>query len=173
MRSRRRLLRRPPWRMRRIAMTSSSESQESWRSNTVDLTRLTIHEMQDLLTRREISAVELVRSTLARIGRVDGQVKAYTTVTEETALKQAEAVDRLRATGTPLPPLAGIPLAIKDVICTQGVRTTCASKILEPYVPPYDATVIRRLKAQEAILLGKTNMDEFAIDRKSTLNSSH
>ena len=137
----------------------------------MDLTRLTIHEMQELLTKREASATELVRSVLDRIGRVDGQIKAYTTVTEDTALKQAEAVDRLRATGTPLPPLAGIPLAIKDVICTQGVRTTCASKILEPYVPPYDATVIRPLKAQEAILLGKTNMDEFAMG-SSTENSA-
>src|SRR5574337_2215211 len=159
--------------MGRTAMTSFSGFRESWRSNTMDLSRLTIHEMQGLLARREISAVELVRSVLDRIRRLDGQVMAYTTLTEETALKQAEAVDRLRAAGTSLPPLAGIPLAIKDVICTQGVRTTCASKILEPYVPPYDATVIRRLKAQEAILLGKTNMDEFAIDRKSTLNSSH
>ncbi len=157
--------------MRRIATTSSSGSRESWRSNTVDLTRLTIHDMQELLVSREVSAVELVRSVFDRIRRLDGQVMAYTTLAEETALKQAEAVDRLRAAGTPLPPLAGIPLAIKDVICTQGVRTTCASKILEPYVPPYDATVIRRLKAQEAILLGKTNMDEFAMG-SSTENSA-
>ncbi|MBI2882940.1 MAG: Asp-tRNA(Asn)/Glu-tRNA(Gln) amidotransferase subunit GatA, partial [Candidatus Methylomirabilis oxyfera] len=82
----------------------------------MDLTRLTIHDMQELLARREVSAVELVRSVLDRIRRLDGQVMAYTTLTEETALKQAEAVDRLRAAGTPLPPLAGIPLAIKDVI---------------------------------------------------------
>ncbi|HWR20631.1 MAG TPA: amidase, partial [Verrucomicrobiae bacterium] len=137
----------------------------------MDPTQLTIHDMQALLATREISAVELVRSVLDRITRLDGQVMAYTTLTEERALEQAGAVDRLLAVGTPLPPLAGIPLAIKDVICTKGVRTTCASKILEPYVPPYDATVIRRLKAQEAVLLGKTNMDEFAMG-SSTENSA-
>lgn len=157
--------------MRPTDMSSSSESRESWRSNAVDLTQLTIHEMQQLLAMREVSATELVRSVLDRITRLDGQVAAYATLTEERALEQAEAVDRLLAAGDPLPPLAGIPLAIKDVICTKGVRTTCASKILEPYEPPYDATVIRRLKAQEAVLLGKTNMDEFAMG-SSTENSA-
>ena len=137
----------------------------------MDLALLTIHEMQAMLATRKASATELTRSVLDRIRRLDGQVMAYMTLTEEMALEQAGAVDRLLAVGTPLPPLAGIPLAIKDVICTKGVRTTCASKILEPYVPPYDATVIRRLKAQEAVLLGKTNMDEFAMG-SSTENSA-
>src|SRR5574337_1043034 len=171
MRSHHRWFRRRRWQMRRIVMISSSASRGSWRNSAVDLIRLTIHEMQDLLARREVSATELVSAVLDRIGRVDGQVRAYTTLTEDTALRQAEAVDRLLAANTPLPPLAGIPLAIKDVICTKGVRTTCASKILEPYEPPYDATVIRRLKAQEAVLLGKTNMDEFAMG-SSTENSA-
>src|SRR5574337_584862 len=157
--------------MRQTGMISSSASRESWRSNAVYLTQLTIHEMQELLRRRAASATELVRSVLDRVTRLDGQVMAYTTLTEDRALEQAGAVDRLLAGGSPLPPLAGIPLAIKDVINTKGVRTTCASKMLEPYEPPYDATVIRRLKAQEAVLLGKTNMDEFAMG-SSTENSA-
>ncbi len=157
--------------MRRTAMISSFESRGFWRSNTVDLSQLTIHEMQAMLATRRASATELARSVLDRIMRLDGQVMAYTTLTEDKALEQAGVVDRLLAANTPLPPLAGIPLAIKDVICTKGVRTTCASKILEPYEPPYDATVIQRLKAQEAVLLGKTNMDEFAMG-SSTENSA-
>jgi len=137
----------------------------------VDPSRLTIHKMRELLLKREVSSTEIVRSVLDRIAQVDGQVKAYTTLTEEAALKQAGAVDRKSAAGDVLPPLAGIPLAIKDVLCTKGVHTTCSSKILQSYLPPYDATAIRRLKAQDAVLLGKTNMDEFAMG-SSTENSA-
>jgi aspartyl-tRNA(Asn)/glutamyl-tRNA(Gln) amidotransferase subunit A len=137
----------------------------------MDVFRLTIHEMRELLVKREVSATDLARSVLDRIGRIDGQVKAYVTLAEEEALMQAEAVDRKCAAGGALPPLAGIPLAIKDVLCTKGVPTTCASRILRSYVPPYDATAILRLKAQEAVLLGKTNMDEFAMG-SSTENSA-
>jgi aspartyl-tRNA(Asn)/glutamyl-tRNA(Gln) amidotransferase subunit A len=127
--------------------------------------------MQELLLKRETSSAEIVRSVLERIMRVNGRVRAFMTLTGEAALDQAAAVDRRRAAGDALPPLAGIPLAIKDVLCTKGVRTTCSSRILEPYVPPYDATVIRRMKAEEAVLLGKTNMDEFAMG-SSTENSA-
>ena len=136
----------------------------------MDLCRLTIHKMRELLQKREVSSTEIVRSVLDRIAQVDGQVKAYMTLTEEAALNQAGAVDRRSAAGEVLPPLAGIPLAIKDVLCTKDVRTTCSSKILQSYLPPYDATAVRRLKAQEAVLLGKTNMDEFAMG-SSTENS--
>ena len=137
----------------------------------MDLCRLTIHKMRELLLKREVSSTEIVRSVLDRIAQVDGQVKAYTTLTEEAALMQAGAVDRKSAAGDVLPPLAGIPLAIKDVLCTKGVHTTCSSKILQSYVPPFDATAIQRLKAQDAVLLGKTNMDEFAMG-SSTENSA-
>ena len=137
----------------------------------MDLCRLTIHKMRELLLKREVSSTEIVRSVLDRIAQVDGQVKAYITLTEEAALKQAGAVDRKSAAGDVLPPLAGIPLAIKDVLCTKGVHTTCSSKILQSYLPPYDATAIQRLKAQDAVLLGKTNMDEFAMG-SSTENSA-
>ncbi len=150
--------------------TFSSGSRGSW-SDLVELCRLTIHEMQELLVKREVSSSDIVRSVLDQIMRLDGQVRAYMTLTGEAALEQAEAVDRKLDAGHVLPPLAGIPLAIKDVLCTKGVRTTCSSKILESYVPPYDATVVRRLKAQEAVLLGKTNMDEFAMG-SSTENSA-
>jgi len=137
----------------------------------MELCRLTIHEMQELLRKREVSSTEIVRSVLDQIKRLDGQVRAYMILTEETALEQAGAVDAKLAAGSALPVLAGVPLAIKDLLCTKGVRTTCSSKILQPYVPPYDATAIRRLRAEEAIFLGKTNMDEFAMG-SSTENSA-
>ncbi|MGH7427831.1 MAG: Asp-tRNA(Asn)/Glu-tRNA(Gln) amidotransferase subunit GatA [Candidatus Methylomirabilaceae bacterium] len=133
----------------------------------MELHRLTIHKMRELLRAREVSAAEIVRSVVDQITRVDDQIRAYVTLTEEAAMAQAQTVDRRLAVGETLPALAGIPLAIKDVVCTSGVRTTCSSRILEPYVPPYDAAVIQRLKAQEAVLLGKTNMDEFAMGSSS------
>src|SRR3989337_2731600 len=163
-------LKRRPWRTPPTGTISSSACRRSW-SDAVDLCRLTIHEMRELLRKGEVSSTEIVRSVLNRIAQVDGQVKAYVTLTEEAALQQAGVVDRGSSAGEVLPPLAGIPLAIKDVLCTKGVPTTCSSKILQSYVPPFDATAIRRLKAQDAVLLGKTNMDEFAMG-SSTENSA-
>ncbi len=132
---------------------------------------LTIHETRQKLRAGELGAEALVRSYLARIDAIDPKLGAYLTVTRDAALARAQAVDRRIAKGEPLGPLDGIPLAIKDVICTKGVRTSCGSKILAGFIPPYDATVILRLQAAGAIVLGKTNMDEFAMG-SSTENSA-
>jgi aspartyl-tRNA(Asn)/glutamyl-tRNA(Gln) amidotransferase subunit A len=128
----------------------------------VDLYALTIHELQDLLAKREVSAREVTEAFYGRIAALDDRVHAYLTLTRELALEQADQADHRRQMGEATP-LLGVPLAIKDVICTKGVRTTCGSKILHNFVPPYDASVMERLKAAGAILLGKTNMDEFAM----------
>jgi aspartyl-tRNA(Asn)/glutamyl-tRNA(Gln) amidotransferase subunit A len=114
------------------------------------------------LDRREFSAVEVTRACLERIAATDPQVNAFITVCAEQALTAAAAADRRLANGNAAP-LTGIPLALKDIFNTAGVRTTCASKILDNYIPPYDATAFARLKAQDAVLLGKLNMDEFAM----------
>jgi len=124
---------------------------------------LTAHRLRELLLRREISAVELCRSVLNRIDEVEGRVKAYITLDREGALRQAAAVDRQLQNGRELPPLAGIPFAIKDNMCLRGLPATCSSRILRNWVPPYDATVVEKLKDQQAVILGKTNLDEFAM----------
>jgi aspartyl-tRNA(Asn)/glutamyl-tRNA(Gln) amidotransferase subunit A len=128
----------------------------------VTLHRLTIHEAHDLLGRREISSVELTESVLAKMTESDGEIRAYVTPTPETALEQARQADT-RIAGGDIRPLTGIPVAIKDNICTKGVLTTCGSKILESFVPPYDATVVERLRQEGVVLVGKANMDEFAM----------
>ena len=128
-----------------------------------ELCRLTIHEAHELLRQRKISSVELTKSVLKRIAEVEGKVRACITITEDSALKEAGKVDKYIKTASEITPLAGIPTFIKDVICTKGVRTTCGSKMLGNFVPPYDATVIEKLKAQRAVIIGKTNMDEFAM----------
>jgi aspartyl-tRNA(Asn)/glutamyl-tRNA(Gln) amidotransferase subunit A len=119
----------------------------------------------------KVSSVEVTTAYLDQIAAHDGKIKAFLHVDRDAALAAARAIDDKRAAGQPLGKLAGLPVAIKDVICTQGVRTTCASKMLENFVPPYDATVVRKLKAADAVLIGKTNMDEFAMGG-STENSA-
>jgi len=135
----------------------------------VKLHELTIHQAQELMGKAEISSVELTQAVIDRILAVDNKVKAYLTLTPEFALEQAREADERRARGEN-GPLLGVPLAIKDVVCVEGVATTCGSHILENFVPPYSATVIERLRDQGAILLGKTNTDEFAMG-SSTENS--
>ncbi|MFH1085661.1 MAG: Asp-tRNA(Asn)/Glu-tRNA(Gln) amidotransferase subunit GatA [Chloroflexota bacterium] len=124
-----------------------------------------------MLRQRRISAVELTQAVLQRIGGVDGRVRAYLSVAPEAALAAARAADRRRAQGEDTP-LLGIPLAIKDVLCTQDQETTCGSRILRGFRSPYDATCVTRLRQQGAVLLGKTNLDEFAMG-SSTENSSY
>ena len=136
----------------------------------MDLHALTIHEAHEHLKNRDFSARELTQALLKRIEEVESKVKAYITVTQEKALNEAEQADNMIAAGE-ITPLTGIPLAIKDVLCTEGITTTCGSKILSNFMPVYDATVVRHLKKAGAITLGKVNMDEFAMG-SSTENSA-
>jgi len=135
----------------------------------MDLHELTIHEAQDLLSSKKISAKELTQAIIERTTSVEPSVEAYITVTEDIALAQAEAADKA-ISEKDIHPLTGIPVAVKDLICTKGVKTTCASQILENFVPPYDATVMDKLNAAGAVMVGKVNMDEFAMG-SSTENS--
>jgi aspartyl-tRNA(Asn)/glutamyl-tRNA(Gln) amidotransferase subunit A len=137
----------------------------------VELYRLTISEVRDLLVRNEISVEELVRSIYGRIRAVEGKVRAFVTMTEERAVQMAiEAQQKIRLEEQQTGSLLGVPLAIKDNICTRGTLTTCSSKILSNFVPPYESTVTSRLIEQGYLLIGKTNMDEFAMG-SSTENS--
>lgn len=131
----------------------------------------TATELLERLRSGATSAVELVRTCLERIEQRDGQIRAFLRVDVEPALEQAQAVDRRRAAGEPLGPLAGLPVAVKDLLCQEGQLTTCASRMLGNFRPPYDATVVARLKQADAVLLGRTNMDEFAMGG-STENSA-
>lgn len=136
----------------------------------MDITKLTIKEARTLLDSKQISAIELTNTFLDRIKKLDVQVDAYLTICEESALKQAtEAQSKIDAGNASV--LSGIPLSIKDNICTEGVKTTCASKMLENFIPPYTATAVDRLNSQNAVVLGKVNLDEFAMGG-STENSA-
>jgi aspartyl-tRNA(Asn)/glutamyl-tRNA(Gln) amidotransferase subunit A len=132
---------------------------------------MTAHDLASRLALKELSARELTQAFYARLEAVEPKIKAYLTLTETQALQSAEAIDALRVKGETLHPFAGIPLALKDNLITQGVRTTCASKMLEHFIPAFDSTVTARLKAAGLIALGKTNMDEFAMG-SSTENSA-
>jgi aspartyl-tRNA(Asn)/glutamyl-tRNA(Gln) amidotransferase subunit A len=131
---------------------------------------LTIHEAHQLLKKRELSSVELTKGVFERIHHVEDKVRCFVTITEDTALAQAKDADERIKAGK-LSPLTGIPALIKDNMCTRGVKTTCSSKMLGNFVPPYDATVVERLMAAGMVMLGKGNMDEFAMG-SSTENSA-
>lgn len=139
----------------------------------MSLHTLTVHELSELLHKKEISSTELTRNCLDRIDKQENIIKAFITVAEEEALSQAEAVDKRRAGGETLSPLAGIPAAVSDNICTAGIKTTCASKILYNYIPPVDSTVVARMKKAGAIIIGKTNMDEFGMGSTTEYSAFH
>ncbi len=130
---------------------------------TDDLTRLSAADLADRLASREVSSVDAVRAHLDRIDHVDGDVHAFLHVSGERALGRAAEIDAQRADGAPLGPLAGVPIAIKDVLCTIDMPSTAGSRMLEGWTPPYDATVVQRRRAAGLVPLGKTNMDEFAM----------
>jgi aspartyl-tRNA(Asn)/glutamyl-tRNA(Gln) amidotransferase subunit A len=135
-----------------------------------ELYHLTIHEAHEMLKTKKVSSVELTRACIDRIKKVELQVRAIVTETEETAMSQAKDAD-IRISKGEMNPLTGIPALMKDVLCTKGIRTTCSSKMLEKFVPPYNATVIQKLLDAGMVLVGKANMDEFAMG-SSTENSA-
>lgn len=132
---------------------------------------MSLKQVSDMISKREVSAEEVTRQITDRINEVEDKVKAYVTVTGEYALEKAREVDKRISAGEDVSKLAGIPMGIKDNICTENIRTTCASKILYNFVPPYSATTFERLNREGAVLVGKTNMDEFAMG-SSTENSA-
>ena len=132
----------------------------------------TISAVRDALRTKEISARELTKDFFARIENRNRELNAFLALSIDRAYAQADRIDAMIANGDALPPLAGVPIAVKDVISTRGVTTTCGSKILETYVPPYDATAVERLESAGAVILGKTNCDEFAMG-SSNENSAY
>ena len=137
-----------------------------------ELNWLSIKEAHSQLTSRQISSVELTQACLDRIEAVEDRVQSFLTLTPETALAQAEAADRMLAAGEG-GPLTGVPVQIKDVMCTEGVPTTCASRMLENFVPVYNATAVEQLLGQGAVMLGKGNMDEFAMGSSCENSAFH
>ena len=139
----------------------------------MDLYKLTGGELHRLMKEKKVSAMEVTEDVFARIAKVENGIGAFITVTPEEAVKAAEAVDKKIAAGEELHPLAGIPIGIKDNICTNGIKTTCASRMLENFIPPYDATVISKLKAVDFAMTGKLNMDEFAMGSSCENSAFH
>jgi aspartyl-tRNA(Asn)/glutamyl-tRNA(Gln) amidotransferase subunit A len=129
----------------------------------MSLHKLSLCELQKKFTAGEVTAVEIVRAYFLRIGQVESKIKAFVTQAKDAALQQAAGLDARLKGWRKTMPLTGMPLAIKDNLCTEGVTTTCSSRMLQHFIPPYDATVIAKLRAQDYILLGKTNLDEFAM----------
>src|SRR5438270_10549162 len=139
----------------------------------MELNLLTIDAARSAIQERKTTSMALVESFYARIQKEDSAIGAYLTLTRERALDQADRIDRLAAEGKPLPPLGGVPVGIKDVMCTRGVRTTAGSKILENFIPPHDCTAVARLEAAGAVVLGKLNCDEFAMGSSNENSAFH
>lgn len=138
----------------------------------MDFTALSAIDIQKLVAARKASAGEVLNAYLDRILKTDTAVRAFLTVSPDRAMEQARRIDNMAARGQPLPRLAGVPVAVKDAILTRGIRTTAASKILQNYIPPYDATAVRRMEDEGAMIVGKVNCDEFAMG-SSTENSAY
>ena len=136
------------------------------------LQKLTIDSARDAVQQRTSTAMSLAESAYETIRKEDGTINAFLTLCKERALEQADRIDRMAAEGKPLPPLGGVPVAIKDVMCTRGVRTTAGSKVLGNFIPPYDSTAVARLEAAGAVIVGKANCDEFAMG-SSNENSAY
>src|SRR5215831_2469580 len=140
----------------------------------MDLTpSLTIDTARSAVEQRTTTAAALVEAHYARIQKENGQINAFLTMCKERAMEEADRIDRTAAEGKPLPPLAGVPVGIKDVMSTRGVRTTAGSKILEKYIPPFDCTAVARLEAAGAVVLGKLNCDEFAMGSSNENSAYH
>lgn len=137
----------------------------------MDLLKLTIKELREKLKNKEVTSVELTETFFKRIEEVEDKVEAFMLVTKDEAMEQAKAADERIAAGVDTP-LLGIPVSVKDLFCTKDITTTCSSKILENFVPPYDATVVKKLKEAGAVIVAKNNMDEFAMG-SSTENSAY
>ena len=139
----------------------------------MDLSCLTIDAGRSAIQERTITAAALAEAHYLRIQKEDGQIGAFLTLSKERALEQADRIDRMAAEGKSLPPLAGVPVGIKDVLSTRGVRTTAGSKVLEKYIPPYDSTAVARMEAAGAVVLGKMNCDEFAMGSSNENSAYH
>ena len=138
----------------------------------MDITTLTLKELSEKLSTKDLSSKEATEAYLARIDEVEEKIGAFVTVTKEEALAAADEADKRLSLKKKVTPLTGVPLSVKDLFCTDGIETTCSSKILEGFKPPYDATVVKKLKDAGAVIIGKTNMDEFAMG-SSTENSAY
>jgi aspartyl-tRNA(Asn)/glutamyl-tRNA(Gln) amidotransferase subunit A len=139
----------------------------------MDLASLTIDSARSAVQQRSTSAMALAEAHYAHIEKEDGQIGAFLTLSKERALEQADRMDRMAAEGKPLPALGGVPVAIKDVMSTRGLRTTAGSKSLEKYIPPFDCTAVARMEAAGAVILGKTNCDEFAMGSSNENSAFH
>ena len=139
----------------------------------MEITELTVHELIEKLKNKELTSTEITQSYVDKIKEKEPEVQAFVTTLEDEALKQAKEIDEKRASGEIKNDLAGIPIGIKDNMCTKGIKTTCSSHMLENFVSPYDATVVEKLKSENLIDLGKLNMDEFAMGGSTEYSYFH